>query len=141
MDQIKIILEEKEMPRQWYNVATDMPQVPPPPLHPGTGKPIGPDDLAPLFPMGLILQEVSQDRFIDIPQEVLEILSLYRPTPLMRATRLEKALKTPARIYYKNESVSPTGSHKPNTAIAQAYFNKKEGVKNGSHKAGAYKRF
>ena len=137
MDQTKIILDEKEIPRQWYNVATDIPHVPSPPLHPGTGEPIGPDDLAPLFPMGLILQEVSQERFIDIPQEVLEILTLYRPTPLMRAARLEKALKTPAKIYYKNEGVSPTGSHKPNTAIAQAYFNMKEGVKRLTTETGA----
>jgi len=137
MDQKKIVLEEKEIPKQWYNVTADMPNVPPPPLHPGTGKPIGPDDLAPIFPMGLILQEVSQDQYIDIPEEVLEILALYRPTPLMRAVRLEKALKTPARIYYKNECVSPTGSHKPNTAIAQTYFNQVEGVRRLTTETGA----
>ncbi|MFQ6673412.1 MAG: TrpB-like pyridoxal phosphate-dependent enzyme [Fidelibacterota bacterium] len=137
MNATKIILDEHEIPRRWYNVVADMRQGPPPPLHPGTGKPIGPDDLAPLFPMALILQEVSQERFIDIPEEVLEALSLYRPTPLMRARRLEKALKTPAKIYYKYEGVSPPGSHKPNTALAQAYYNKEEGVKRLTTETGA----
>ena len=129
MTQVKIVLNDNEIPKQWYNIAADMPGTPAPPLHPGTHKPIGPDDLQPLFPMGLILQEVSQDRFLDIPEEVLEILKIWRPSPLMRARRLEKALKTPAKIFYKYEGVSPAGSHKPNTAIPQAYYNKKEGVK------------
>jgi len=125
----KILLTEKEMPRAWYNIQPDLPAPLPPPLHPGTKQPIGPADLAPLFPMGLILQEVSQTRYIEIPEEVFDIYRMWRPTPLQRALRLEKALDTPARIYFKNESVSPPGSHKPNTAVAQAYYNKKEGVK------------
>ena len=129
MTQVKIVLNDNEIPKQWYNIAADMPGTPAPPLHPGTHEPIGPDDLQPLFPMGLILQEVNQDRFIDIPEEVLEILKIWRPSPLMRARRLEKALKTPAKIFYKYEGVSPAGSHKPNTAVPQAYYNKKEGVK------------
>lgn len=129
MTQVKITLNDNEIPKQWYNIAADMPGTPAPPLHPVTHKPIGPDDLQPLFPMGLILQEVSQDRFIDIPEEVLEILKIWRPSPLMRAYRLEKALKTPAKIFYKYEGVSPAGSHKPNTAVPQAYYNKQEGVK------------
>ena len=105
MTQVKITLNDSEMPKQWYNIAADMPGTPAPPLHPVTQQPIGPDDLAPLFPMGLIMQEVSQERFIDIPEEVLEILKIWRPSPLMRARRLEKALKTPAKIFYKYESV------------------------------------
>lgn len=125
------------MPKKWYNVAADLPSPPPPPLHPGTRQPIGPDDLSPLFPMSLILQEVSQDRFIDIPEPVLEALTLWRPTPLIRAHRLEKALGTPAKIYYKYEGVSPTGSHKPNTAVAQAYYNKQEGIKRLATETGA----
>ena len=129
MTQVKITLNDSEIPKQWYNIAADMPGTSAPPLHPGTHKPIGPDDLQPLFPMGLILQEVSQERFIDIPEEVLEILKIWRPSPLMRARRLEKALKTPAKIFYKYEGVSPAGSHKPNTAVPQVYYNKKEGVK------------
>lgn len=129
MTQVKITLNDNEIPKQWYNIAADMPGTSAPPLHPVTHKPIGPDDLQPLFPMGLILQEVSQDRFIDIPEEVLEILKIWRPSPLMRAYRLEKALKTPAKIFYKYEGVSPAGSHKPNTAVPQAYYNKQEGVK------------
>ncbi len=137
MEETKIYLSEKEMPRQWYNVQADLPKPLPPPLHPGTGKPLGPQDLAPIFPMGLIEQEVSQQRWIDIPEEIISIYKLWRPTPLCRAKRLEEALKTPARIYYKNESVSPAGSHKPNTAIAQAYYNKREGVKRLSTETGA----
>jgi len=125
------------MPRQWYNVQADLPKPLPPPLHPGTLKPLGPQDMAPIFPMGLIEQEMSQQRWIDIPVEVLSIYKLWRPTPLCRAKRLEEALKTPARIYYKNEGVSPAGSHKPNTAVAQAYYNKKEGVKRLSTETGA----
>ncbi|MGB9697839.1 MAG: TrpB-like pyridoxal phosphate-dependent enzyme [Thermodesulfobacteriota bacterium] len=137
MDENKIYLSEKEMPRQWYNIQPDLPKPLPPPLHPITAKPLGPQDLAPIFPMGLIEQEVSQQRWIDIPEEVLSIYKLWRPTPLCRARRLEEALKTPARIYYKNESVSPPGSHKPNTAVAQAYYNKKEGVKRLTTETGA----
>lgn len=137
MDEHKIYLTEKEMPRQWYNIQSDLPKPLPPPLHPVTAKPLGPQDLAPIFPMGLIEQEVSQERWIDIPEEVLSIYKIWRPTPLCRARRLEEALKTPARIYYKNESVSPPGSHKPNTAVAQAYYNKKEGVKRLTTETGA----
>ena len=125
----RILLSESELPRAWYNIQADLPKSAPPPLHPATKKPIGPADLAPLFPMELIKQEVSRDRFIDIPEEVLDIYRLWRPTPIQRAYRLERLLKTPARIYYKNESVSPTGSHKPNTAVAQAFYNKQEGVR------------
>lgn len=137
MDESKIYLSEKEMPRQWYNIQPDLPKPLPPPLHPVTAKPLGPQDLAPIFPMGLIEQEVSQQRWIDIPKEVLSIYKIWRPTPLCRARRLEEALKTPARIYYKNESVSPPGSHKPNTAVAQAYYNKQEGVKRLTTETGA----
>ena len=129
MTATRILLNEDELPRAWYNIQADLPKPLPPPLHPGTKKPVGPADLAPLFPMELIKQEVSRERFIEIPEEVLDIYKLWRPTPLHRAYRLERLLKTPARIYYKNESVSPTGSHKPNTAVAQAYYNKQEGVR------------
>ena len=122
-------LTEKEMPTQWYNIHADMPNKTMPPLHPGTGQPIGPEDLAGIFPMELIKQEVSMEPFIDIPEEVLEIYKIWRPSPLIRATNLEKLLNTPAKIYYKNESVSPPGSHKPNTAVPQAYYNYKEGIK------------
>ncbi|MEV6155154.1 TrpB-like pyridoxal phosphate-dependent enzyme [Nonomuraea sp. NPDC052129] len=117
------------IPSSWYNVVPDLPAPPPPPLHPGTRQPVGPDDLAPLFPMELIGQEVSTERYIAIPQEVLDVYRLWRPTPLIRARRLEKALGTPARIYYKYEGVSPAGSHKPNTAVPQAYYNAREGVR------------
>ncbi|MBW6464653.1 MAG: pyridoxal-phosphate dependent enzyme, partial [Firmicutes bacterium] len=137
MKERKITLPLKDMPRQWYNIQADLPNPLQPPLHPGTQQPIGPDDLSPIFPMGLIMQEVSQERFIDIPEEVLEIYSLWRPSPLYRAYNLEKALGTPAKIYYKNEGVSPAGSHKPNTAVAQAYYNKKEGIKRLSTETGA----
>ncbi|HUR02605.1 MAG TPA: TrpB-like pyridoxal phosphate-dependent enzyme [Nonomuraea sp.] len=113
----------------WYNIVPDLPAPPPPPLHPGTRQPVGPDDLAPLFPMELIGQEVSTERYVAIPQEVLDVYRLWRPTPLLRARRLEKALGTPARIYYKYEGVSPAGSHKPNTAVPQAYYNAREGVR------------
>ena len=123
----KILLPESDLPRAWYNVLADAPHAPQPPLHPGTGQPIGPDDLAPLFPMDLILQEVSTDREIPIPQEVLDVLALWRPTPLYRAHRLEQALGTGSRIYYKYEGVSPAGSHKPNTAVPQAYYHAKAG--------------
>ncbi len=125
----KYVLAEDQIPRSWYNINADLPAPLPPVLHPGTGQPIGPDDLAPLFPMGLILQEVSTEREIEIPEEVREIYRLWRPTPLYRARRLERALDTPAKIYYKYEGVSPAGSHKPNTAVAQAYYSKQEGVK------------
>ncbi len=133
----KITLDETELPTQWYNIIPDLPAPPPPPLHPGTHQPIGPDDLAPLFPMGLIMQEVTMDRFVDIPGEVLDIYKLWRPTPLYRARRLEKLLDTPARIYYKYEGVSPAGSHKPNTSVPQAYYNAKEGVKKLTTETGA----
>ncbi|MFQ6089347.1 MAG: TrpB-like pyridoxal phosphate-dependent enzyme [Candidatus Methanofastidiosia archaeon] len=134
---IKTTLDEKEIPKRWYNIAPDLPAPLSPPMHPGTGKPIGPQDLAPLFPMELIKQEVSGERYIEIPKEVQEIYRLWRPTPLYRAERLEKALKTPARIYYKYEGVSPPGSHKPNTAVAQAYYNAKEGVERVTTETGA----
>jgi tryptophan synthase beta chain len=133
----KIILSPAEVPTKWYNLAADLPKPAPPPLHPGTLQPIGPEALAPIFPMALIEQEVSQQRWIDIPEEVLDILRIWRPSPLVRARRLEQALGTPAKIYYKNESFSPPGSHKPNTAVAQAYFNKKEGVKRIATETGA----
>ena len=133
----KFFLPESEMPEAWYNVAADLPSPPPPPLHPGTHEPIGPEALAPLFPMELIKQEVSTERFIPIPEEVREIYRIWRPSPLIRATGLEKALDTPAHIYYKYEGVSPAGSHKPNTAVAQAYYNKQEGVKRIATETGA----
>jgi tryptophan synthase beta chain len=135
--QVKYVLQESEMPRQWYNVIPDLPAPPPPPLHPGTGQPVGPDDLAPLFPMALIAQEVSGDRHIDIPDDVLDVYRLWRPTPLFRARRLEKDLGTPARIYYKYEGGSPAGSHKPNTAVPQAYYNAAEGVTKLTTETGA----
>ncbi|HJN14346.1 MAG TPA: TrpB-like pyridoxal phosphate-dependent enzyme, partial [Armatimonadota bacterium] len=128
MSETKILLSESEMPQAWYNINPDLPAPLPPPLNPGTGQPLGPEDLAPLLPMELIKQEMSMDRWIDIPDEIQDILKLWRPSPLCRAHRLEKALGTPARIYYKNESVSPPGSHKPNTSVPQAYYNKQEGV-------------
>ncbi len=133
----KITLDESEMPTQWYNIIPDLPAPPPPPLHPGTHQPIGPDDLAPLFPMALIGQEVSTDRHVDIPGEVLDIYRLWRPSPLYRAHRLEKLLDTPARIYYKYEGVSPAGSHKPNTAVPQAFYNAAEGVRKLTTETGA----
>lgn len=136
-DQVRFELPVSEIPKQWYNVLADAPGPPLPPLHPGTGQPVGPDDLAPLFPMSLIEQEMSPERWIDIPQEVLEILSQWRPTPLFRARNLEKALGTPAKIYYKYEGVSPAGSHKPNTAVAQAYYNKEAGIKKIATETGA----
>jgi len=137
MSDTKILLSEDEMPKQWYNIQADFPKPLPPVLHPGTGKPIGPDDLAPLFPMSLIMQEVSQERWIDIPEEVQDVYKIWRPSPLVRARRWEKALDTPAKIYYKWEGVSPAGSHKPNTSVAQAYYNKKEGVKRITTETGA----
>ena len=134
MDHRKILLSEDEMPRQWYNILADINMNPP--LGPD-GKPISPDMLAPVFPMNLIEQEVSQERWIDIPEEVLGILKIWRPSPLVRARSLEKALGTPARIYFKNEGLSPPGSHKPNTAIAQAYYNKEFGIKRITTETGA----
>src|SRR5256886_4324711 len=125
--QTKFLLEESQLPRRWYNIRSDMPTAPQPVLHPGTGQPVGPDDLAPLFPMELIGQEVSEDAEIPTREEVLEIYRLWRPTPLFRARRLEEAIGTRSRIFYKYEGVSPPGSHKPNTAVAQAFYNKKEG--------------
>jgi tryptophan synthase beta chain len=128
-DTIKYLLSEDRMPTSWYNINADLPVPLAPPLHPATGQPLGPGDLAPLFPMALIMQEVSTERTIEIPEEVQQIYRQWRPTPLYRARRLEAALDTPAKIYYKYEGVSPAGSHKPNTAVAQAYYNKQEGVK------------
>ena len=125
----QILLKETDIPTHWYNVIPDLPGPPTPVLHPATLQPVSPDDLAPLFPMSLIGQEVSSERWIEIPEEIREIYSIWRPSPLVRATRLEKVLDTPAHIYFKNESVSPAGSHKPNTAVPQAYYNKMEGIK------------
>ncbi|MGI9018547.1 MAG: TrpB-like pyridoxal phosphate-dependent enzyme [Euzebya sp.] len=133
----KIVLDESEIPRRWYNVIPDLPSPPPPPLHPGTHQPIGPDDLAPLFPMALIQQEVTTERYVEIPDEVRDVYGLWRPTPLYRARRLERALDTPARIYYKYEGVSPAGSHKPNTAVPQAFYNAQAGVKRLTTETGA----
>ena len=136
-DTIKYQLSENQIPKRWYNIQADLPKPLPPVLHPGTLQPIGPDDLAPIFPMALIGQEVSLEREIDIPKEVRQIYRMWRPTPLYRARGLEKALDTPARIYYKYEGVSPAGSHKPNTAVAQAFFNKAAGVKRLTTETGA----
>lgn len=136
-EQTKFHLDESEMPTRWYNLIPDLPTPPPPVLHPGTHEPVGPDDLAPLFPMDLILQEVSDERYIDIPEAVQEIYRLWRPSPLYRARRLEEALGTPARIYYKYEGGSPAGSHKPNTAVAQAYYNAQAGVTKLTTETGA----
>jgi tryptophan synthase beta chain len=136
-NQVKYVLQESEMPREWYNIIPDLPSPPPPVLHPGTREPVGPDDLAPLFPMALILQEVSGDRHIAIPEPVLDVYRLWRPTPLYRARRLEKDLGTPAKIYYKYEGVSPAGSHKPNTAVPQAYYNAEEGIRKLTTETGA----
>lgn len=140
-DQTKYVLQESEMPTQWYNIQNDFATPLPPVIHPGTGQPIGPADLAPLFPMELIMQEASvgpyATSYVDIPEEVQAALKLWRPTPLIRARRLEKALGTPAHIYFKYEGVSPSGSHKPNTAVPQAYYNKKEGTKRITTETGA----
>lgn len=137
MEETKILLNDHEIPRQWYNIQADLPKPMSPPLHPGTGKPVGPDDLAPVFPMNIIEQEVSQERWIDIPEPVLEKYLLWRPSPLYRAKNFEKLLDAPVKIYYKNEGVSPAGSHKPNTAIPQAYYNKVFGIKRLSTETGA----
>jgi tryptophan synthase beta chain len=133
----KILLNENEMPTQWYNIIPDLPEPPPPPLHPGTREPATADDLAPLFPKALIEQEMSAERFIDIPGEVLDVYRLWRPSPLYRARRLEKMLGTPAKIFFKYEGVSPAGSHKPNTAVPQVYYNAMEGVKKLTTETGA----
>jgi len=136
-DTVKYLLDETRIPKTWYNLAADLPKPLPPVLHPGTGQPIGPGDLAPLFPMALIMQEVSTERDIEIPEPVRDIYRQWRPSPLYRARRLEKALQTPAKIYYKYEGVSPAGSHKPNTAVPQAFYNKQEGVKKLATETGA----
>src|SRR2546421_244284 len=133
----KFVLDERDIPSKWYNIQADLKTPAPPVLHPGTGQPIGPQDLAPLFPMELIKQEVSRERWIAIPDGIRDVLRLWRPSPLYRARRLEKALGTPARIYYKYEGVSPAGSHKPNTAVAQVYYNKQEKVTRISTETGA----
>ena len=136
-DTIKYLLPEEQIPKSWYNLMADLPSPPPPPLHPGTLQPLGPDDLAPLFPMSLIMQEMSAEREIEIPAPVREIYKQWRPSPLFRARRLEKALDTPAKIYYKYEGVSPAGSHKPNTAVAQAFYNHEAGIRKISTETGA----
>ncbi len=136
-DTVKYVLSEERIPKFWYNLTADLPVPPPPVLHPGTLKPVGPDDLAPLFPMALIAQEVSTEREIEIPQPVREVYRQWRPSPLHRARRLEKALDTPARIYFKNEGVSPAGSHKPNTAVAQAFYNREAGIRHITTETGA----
>jgi tryptophan synthase beta chain len=133
----KILLDESEQPTRWYNLIHDLPTPPPPVLHPGTLQPVGPDDLAPLFPMDLIMQEVTADQYVEIPGAVLDVYRLWRPSPLYRAHRLEKALDTPARIYYKYEGVSPAGSHKPNTAVPQAYYNAQAGIRRLTTETGA----
>ncbi|PHS78610.1 MAG: TrpB-like pyridoxal phosphate-dependent enzyme [Rhodospirillaceae bacterium] len=136
-DSIKYLLGEDRIPKTWYNLVADLPTPPAPVLHPGTGQPIGPDDLAPLFPMALIMQEVSQEREIEIPDPVRDVYRQWRPAPLFRARKLEKALGTPAKIFYKYEGVSPTGSHKPNTAVPQAFYNKEAGTKRITTETGA----
>jgi tryptophan synthase beta chain len=136
-DTVKYVLPEDRIPKSWYSITADLPKPPSPVLHPGTGQPIGPDDLAPLFPMALIGQEVGTDREVEIPRPVREVYRQWRPSPLVRARRLEQALESPAKIYYKYEGVSPTGSHKPNTAIAQAFYNREAGVKRLTTETGA----
>ena len=136
-DTVKYVLDESRIPKAWYNIVADLPTPPPPVLHPRTLQPVGPDDLAPLFPMELILQEVTQEREVEIPRPVRDVYRQWRPSPLCRARRLEQALQTPARIYYKYEGVSPAGSHKPNTAVPQAFYNKQAGVKRLSTETGA----
>ena len=137
MQDLKVVLRDDEMPRQWYNIQADMPTPLSPPLNPATGEPIDPEALGAVFPMNLVEQEMAQDRWIDIPEEVLQKLLIWRPSPLQRARGLEQALGTPARIFYKNEGVSPAGSHKPNSAIAQAYYNKQFGIKRLTTETGA----
>ena len=133
-DQVKFVLDEKDIPKTWYNLTADLPKPLPPVLHPGTKQPIGPADLEPLFPMELILQEVTGERYLDIPQPIRDVYRMWRPAPLIRARRLEQKLGTPAKIYFKYEGVSPAGSHKPNTAVAQAWYNKQAGVKRSEHR-------
>ncbi len=137
MSETKIVLPDRDIPAKWYNIAADMPNLPSPPLHPATKQPVGPDDLAAIFPMSLIEQEVSTERWIEIPEDVLKAYALWRPSPLFRARRLEESLGTPARIYYKYEGVSPAGSHKPNTSIPQAYYNKEAGIRRIATETGA----
>ncbi|HNN95589.1 MAG TPA: TrpB-like pyridoxal phosphate-dependent enzyme [Pseudomonadota bacterium] len=137
METIKYVLSEEKLPRAWYNLAADLPSPSPPPLHPGTLQPLGPEALAPLFPQAIIAQEVSREREIEIPEPVRQIYRQWRPSPLYRARRLERVLDTPARIYYKYEGVSPSGSHKPNTAVAQAFYNQQEGVRRITTETGA----
>lgn len=137
MQQRQYNLTQNDIPREWYNIAADLGEPPPPPLHPATQQPCGPEDLAPIFPMSLIEQEMIGERWVKIPEEILDILSLWRPSPLYRATKLEQALGTPAKIFYKYEGASPAGSHKLNTAVAQAYYNKKEGTKRIATETGA----
>ena len=136
-DTIKYLLPEAEIPKDWYNIIADLPEPPPPVLHPGTHEPVGPDDLAPLFPMSLIMQEVSGERYLEIPEPVRDIYKQWRPSPMFRARRLEKALDTPAKIYYKYEGVSPAGSHKPNPAVPQAFYNAEAGIKKITTETGA----
>ncbi len=136
-DRVKYLLDESRLPTHWYNLVADLPSPPPPVLHPGTLQPLGPDDLAPLFPMSLIAQEVSTEREIEIPEPVREVYRQWRPSPLFRARRLERDLQTPARIYYKYEGVSPAGSHKPNTSVAQAFYNREAGIRKISTETGA----
>ena len=136
-DQVKFVLDEKDIPKTWYNLTADLPKPLPPVLHPGTKQPIGPADLEPLFPMELILQEVTGERYLDIPQPIRDVYRMWRPAPLIRARRLEQKLGTPAKIYFKYEGVSPAGSHKPNTAVAQAWYNKQAGVTRLSTETGA----
>jgi len=137
VDSKRIFLSEKELPAAWYNLQADLPTPLPPPLHPGTKQPLSPSDLEPIFSKALIAQEMSRERWIEIPEPVREVYKIWRPTPLVRALNLEKALKTPARIYYKDESVSPPGSHKPNSAVPQAYYNKIEGIEHLATETGA----
>src|SRR5881296_4733388 len=137
MESVKYLLDENQIPKSWYNILADLPVPLPPVIHPGTKQPIGPNDLAPLFPMDLILQEVSTEREIPIPEPVRDIYRLWRPTPLHRARRLERALETPAHIYFKYEGTSPAGSHKPNTAVAQAFYNKQAGTRRIATETGA----
>ncbi|MFM8442378.1 MAG: pyridoxal-phosphate dependent enzyme, partial [Methylococcus sp.] len=136
-DTVKFLLDETRLPRHWYNLVADLPMPPPPPLHPATFQPLGPDDLAALFPAALIAQEMSAEREIEIPAPVREIYRQWRPSPLYRARRLERALDTPARIYFKYEGVSPAGSHKPNTAVPQAFYNKEAGIRRIATETGA----
>lgn len=136
-DTVKYVLDETRIPKRWYNIVADLPSPPPPVLHPGTLQPVGPGDLAPLFPMALIMQEVSTEREVEIPEPVREVYRQWRPAPLFRARRLEKVLQTPAKIYYKYEGVSPSGSHKPNTAVPQAFYNAQSGVKKIATETGA----